>query len=95
MEEHALPRPRRVVDADGNPVGRLAEVDTDDDGRVKQLVLDLSPEASEALFGRGMKHGVVTLAPDEVRADGDGVRLAKNLADLRLGWKKRTDEEDP
>lgn len=93
-EDHALPRPRAVRDADASLIGHVAEVVTDDAGKVRELVLDLTPAASERLFGPGMKHGVLTLGPEDVHDEGAGVVLNRDLATMRLDWQRKAEADD-
>ena len=94
MSDHALPRPRAVRDAESRLVGHVAEVVTDDEGKVSELVLDLTPDASERMFGPGMKHGVLTLAATDVRETDAAVTLKRDLDTMRLDWKRRAEEDD-
>lgn len=93
-EDHALPRPRAVHDAHANLVGHVAEVVTDEEGKVSEIVLDLVPDVSEHLFGPGMKHGVLALGVADVHQDGATVQLKRDLADMSLDWKRRRDADD-
>lgn len=93
-EDHALPRLRAVHDADSRLVGHVAEVVTDAEGKVSELVLDLTADASERMFGPGMKHGVLTLGPSDVHESASGVTLKRDLAAMRLDWQRRADADE-
>ncbi|HLE96316.1 MAG TPA: hypothetical protein VI997_03015 [Candidatus Thermoplasmatota archaeon] len=93
--DRAERRPRAVLDAEDRLVGHVAEVARDPEtGRAVEILLDLTPEASEALLGKGMRHGVIAVPASEAIDAKEGVKLLQNLADLKTGWKRQADDAD-